>query len=766
MRIINMLVLILVGTPVLLGAGRRLRLDVPRTSGEGMVDLRAFIAFAPGEAERRGDLVLRDAAGRLVTADFRPTANWPDGSIRCLIVRAAIPARRVRDALILDPGPLTPGRINRSRSEGISYFRKRGVHRLNTGALAVTVDPDGPELVDEVTIRGKPFFLSGQGPKLRVLLDGTTYRAVPPRRVVVRRGKAAAEVHVRGFTRDDTGRSGPEYLVILEVLAGSSDMIWRIEIRGGESSGACEGIRFEWNPARARDRPRVALGGESLGRIASGTLRIRSTREGVTLGRIDPGGEGSVFAYDPSGCGGDVGTTCVPSTHLDVAVEGACLHTRLHLPRFEALHPWGLDVSAKGRMCIDLLSRSFDWEPDIVVGRVLGIAGDRKLAGKGVTRRITTRRDSGAARWALPFESPSEEILEGLSEDSLYLRYLALLKRLLDGLADERSRWSGFRDYGDYRTPFGHHANLEFDPAAGLLVTYLITGDDRLWDEAGIMLDHWLTHDLTGTSNTDLPAGVPFVHGRDHASGWIEAGHMWTDGALLRHRIGGGEAHLETARAIGRYLAGLPRSEYERAPERWAGWGLVALCALIEAGEEEFTDAANRLAALLRDHQSGAGWFCFERIEPKENESGPGPFGTNTWVTAAGAAEGLFRHHLLSGDERSREAVVRIAGWLVRDGWDPSVGRWRQRLHYATDRDRTPIPEEHPVFVPSEKMPFLALALARAARLAPGRDFGARARTAAEAALIGIDARFPRYPGAALAVVARCLPVVVLTVPP
>jgi hypothetical protein len=334
---------------------------------------------------------------------------------------------------------------------------------------------------------------------------------------------------------------------------------------------------------------------------------------------------------------------------------------------------------------------------------------------------------------------------------------LEISELLLDLYGKERKLWSGFRNFGDYRMECGWFANCEFDPAYGLLKRFMLTGRFKDLRIAGYMLKHWLRFDRTDSVDKRFPPGIPWVHDLDHCSGKIEYGHMWLDGALLFYLLTGEEPYREAAETIGRFLAESRLDHpHKNIRERSAGWALIALSALKEAGSSDFDMAINHLAARIREKQSREGYFCFDVSSGEEGAY----YAINTWVTAGITMEALFRHCVLTGDPRSLESLVLAAGWIKRSCRDRTTKRWFQNLHYAVEAPSHLMGRSG--FVRKENAAFLALGLARAGQLSGDDKLLRVARCTLEEGLRTLAAEPPLCPGRALAVILRCAPEVIL----
>jgi|GEM_PF-2653430 len=699
-----------------------------RGTGREPVLCRAYIGFERGELESAKGLLLCDGCASPVPSDFHPTARWDDGSVRCLAITAAVPFHRAKGCFTL----YHPRRTRRVEAPAaIQVSRRAEVVTVDTGSMTIVLDGREGRFITGFGRHGREIPELAEGWDLCLELDGLPYR---PRRcaLVVFEGRAAAEARFLGWLVDRAGGRGPSFELSLRFLAGSSCIAISLVFEGGDLEGASRGVVLRFHPPwRIVTAPVVvaALNG-SREQVASrsGTILLRSRPTGV------------VFEEKLR----DQETALPKSDGKHIVLKGCVPALGLELPRFGHLHPWSVTITPGGSVALSLLNESFAWSPGFSFRRDLTL----HLYGRGRSNPTPTQ-----TIWGLAADAAHRKLLHvrggAPSEtDPLMALYLEVTAGLRSSLRREWARWDGVLNYGDYRKAYGIWANGEYDPAAGLIKRYLWTGDAEDLAMAKRILDHWLIHDRAGREDPDADEGLPWMHGSEHRSGEIEIGHMWLEGALLYGLLTGERVYLDAAYRIGEYFAQQTSRLRSTRLERSVAWALIGLCALVDAGQERFRDAMDRVAAGLRRRQADSGLMVFKTTKYAEEEC----YEINTWVSAGITAEALFQHGRVAGDDRSWEAAAKLVKAVVSHGWDGERGRFAQRLFWSPRRGRLAGRSGR---LNGGVAALLSLGAIRAHRLTGNRGLRSIARTQLEKALLALDQRPPRYPGEELSMILR-----------
>jgi len=226
--------------------------------------------------------------------------------------------------------------------------------------------------------------------------------------------------------------------------------------------------------------------------------------------------------------------------------------------------------------------------------------------------------------------------------------------------AVELARPQRLDDRGCYRMEGGDFANGEYDLGGSLLWLGNALGDATWLATGETLARHSLDWDRTGEEGKEIPPGLFAQHGRDHASGRVEAGHQWVGGALGVARATGDLAALEAAHATVAALATWRSRDPTRfaGPERRVAW---PLCAALGVADATGSEAALTLARDLVGATGG-------RLLPDgfvDGDRRPFPRGerlwVNSWVSLGITVDALARAGTLLRDPAAHEAALRLA---------------------------------------------------------------------------------------------------------
>jgi len=550
-------------------------------AGSEPVMARGFISFPMGKGPKLAKLKVLDSSGRSCPSDFSVTGRWKDNSIRFLCFRTVVPEKLSEGKIKLGEG---------SPYKGLKKIAYRTINGndvlIDTGPLEVTLSNDSPGVIKELRVHGSTFFSKACSINLRVFL-GDLYRPESPRNIVIKKGNSETEAIIFGKTVSRSGVTGPDYLIKICFYPGSSRIYFRIKVSDSEMEGESRGIIFDVKPAWKQKKRSVKY----LGAVGSSSTTINLKEKFKLVSNK----KGVHYKYDEE-------EQALSSGNYTTVIVGAnSRHYSFTVPKFKYLHPWNISITPSGRLSFSLLSDFFIWEKGFGCERefVMRFKGNGRLK----ERPIRLDGPARAASFGLAGDFKNRMFpfalnKEGIENDPLYKTFISIKNNLLAKLIEEWAFWDGFRDYGDYRTDFGQFANCEFDPAYGLIKSFLICRQVKDLTAADTMLKHWIRFDCNGDDDLK-PPGVPWMHGLDHNSGKIEIGHMWVDGALLYSILTDEWEYKESARAIGKYLLSASLKHENGINERSAAWGLMALTALVDNGLNEFKNGMDRYAVAL-----------------------------------------------------------------------------------------------------------------------------------------------------------------------
>ncbi len=700
------------------------------------VMVRGFISFERGALPNGSCLVVLDAGKRPCAADIVPTARWDDGSIRCLAIKASVQARLSDRKIEL----LQDRRASARDVRGIECSAKsaEGAFEIDTGRVIMKMSPVSTGFIQEMKTTKRAIVYGEGALELDIHINGSVYKAYPPRTVLLRKGCCEAEVIVTGCSFSRFEGRGPSYELHLYLHADSPLIHCSLKIDGGRMEGSSEGVFLRIRPRCVGRKPCVKVVQGSNGRAV-----LLGTNKKVKLISKSSG----VFSF----CGKK--EQLLPLDGLTAMIlRGHSASIGVGCSMFGRLYPWNLSYEPGPELRISLLSDSFLWEEGLCFEREFTLICRCASAFKSLPSGMEGPARSAGFALSSDFRNRSVLFTEFGThppDDSLYRLYIAVTDELRSRLEGEQDQWDGFRDFGDYRLWHGQYANCEYDPAFGFLNRFLVNGDAGDLAMAETMLKHWIRFDCSGPADHETPNGLPWVHGKDHRSGEIEPGHMWVDGLLLFCLLTGENRFREAAAAIGSYLAEYAPGPGVRTNERSESWRLMALTALVRAGEPGLEQAMDSSAARLRARQSERGYFRYHEEEREEGAC----WVANTWVTAGITMEALFRHFVLTMDDRSFESVLRASDWLMNDCVDPISGNWFQNMFY--EKENPSLPLERKGRVREENGAFIALGLVRAGSLSKDEKTLNLARRVLMESLHEVRAHQDEYAGRALSVLLR-----------
>lgn len=427
-----------------------------------------------------------------------------------------------------------------------------------------------------------------------------------------------------------------------------------VELRFDDDGGTPLGVlRGEWSVAAGAEAIdlELAFAVERDGRLdrLSVAGRVRGERPRLSLGREEPaaeaGGERVLRAplADLVSAQG-AGASREP---LTLRVGSGLETVELNWSDFALARPSAARLSEEGRT-------GGRFQLDLVAEPLL------LRAGQTVRRRLLLRvaRADGVARtraWLVPAARPRG--FDGATR--------AVLDAWRDFLTAELLAPARVDDRGCYLTPKGERADGEYDLAGNLFWLGAREGDARWLDLARTCARHTLDFDRIAAPVGGAPPGLFFMHGEEHQSGRVEAGHQWIEGLLGLARHEGALDACEAARSLVRALDSwrTERASFE-GPERRLAWPLLAAAAALEVSDDE---AAKRLAngcgGDLIARQRRAGFIDGDRRTMREGSL----VWVNSWVSAGITANALARAAPHVG-ARLDEAARRLVGFVASEG--------------------------------------------------------------------------------------------------
>ena len=277
----------------------RVPLLLPRgvQAGDGVAPLNFGVPFPKGALADLSKLRVVDAQGKPLPATFSVRGRWgyhPQASVRWLGVDLQSPSAGAwwpdREAVAYHlefggaAGPASKSVVQAKQTE-------QGV-RVDTGAVAFTVRKNGFNLVDEVTLDGKPVLggAAGMGPYI-VDHEGSIYRAANDREVqlsIEEQNDLRVVVRAEGwYVKDGTDGSNRSFTLPTDRI---SRFITRIEACAGQPTVRVQHtwiITYDSFLVRLRDvgmaLPAAVKGQAEFGVLGADPVRAAVPQDGVHL---------------------------------------------------------------------------------------------------------------------------------------------------------------------------------------------------------------------------------------------------------------------------------------------------------------------------------------------------------------------------------------------------------------------------------------------------------------------------------------------------
>ncbi len=308
----------------------------------------------------------------------------------------------------------------------------------------------------------------------------------------------------------------------------------------------------------------------------------------------------------------------------DIVWRSGCGRGELELRLLDAVvaRPSGGSLAVDGRCVVGLVA-----EP-LTLHR-----------GQVVRRRLRVRTAAALARVV---ERPYLVTTVAAGQAPLLPSCLAPLTAWQPFLTTMVARPQRIDDRGCYREANGESANGEYDLGGSLLWLGRRLCDGRWLALGETLARHTCDWDRAFDAPAGVPAGLFAQHGRDHASGKVEAGHQWIGGALGLARATGDLHALataeETVAALANWRAQMPSAF--AGPERRVAWPLRAAVELAASTESSSAKSlARALVAEMAARQLPDGFIDGDRRPFAVGER----LWVNSWVSLGITVDALAR---------------------------------------------------------------------------------------------------------------------------
>ncbi len=618
----------------------------------------------PDELDR---LYLVDADGHSVPMQARSLAQWPDGSVKWVLV-----------SFIGQPGEyvLHVGKEAQPQSQH-RLIETLGEHRfrVDTGRLQLTLDVVGSPRIGEAFIDGKAVDLNGVD--FSLTYAGGRRLSLADSRVeeirLLENGSERAVMWVRGrylsdgnpdleytlqwrFYRDQplvwidatfTNRLGRKVDLadIRFAVAGDFGPTLGVPLQSAEPIERISASE-DWTLIQANEHGFKAFedGAETIsGRRFPGWVVFEDDGRGLFFAGVRHFWEQYPKSVSLTGTGLEFGLWAVESGLILEVADGFQKTHELVLGRVEN------DLQAQARAA--LLSQPY----------VLGFDAEY-LAGTGALGIMAPASSAEYPPFRASYEASVEEA------------YTAYLRQ-----RESRGEY-GMHNFGDTTFSWGwgpsyiFWSNQEYDHHYGFLMQYLRSGDIRFWQIGDQAARHYRDIDVIHHSTNPLIVGAPRSHNTKHvvADGWypdhnlggVAVHHAWVEGLWLHYLLTGDELTYEAARGAADWFAAEVERDrwYRGGVERGPGWTMVALMGSYRAtSDEKYLKAAQVVADDVYLRQDPIRGVYSVPVDGRPSYEGGQAFMSGI------LSRGMARLYVETGDPRAALATARFYDWLTRE---------------------------------------------------------------------------------------------------
>ena len=260
----------------------------------------------------------------------------------------------------------------------------------------------------------------------------------------------------------------------------------------------------------------------------------------------------------------------------------------------------------------------------------------------------------------------------------------------------------GMENWGDnpliwgYQTKYRMWSNCEYDLAHTAFQEYLRSGNSaycyRAIQAARHVRDVDTIHHSTVAPET---VGAPHHHWIHHCIQPPNSGHLWSEGIVEHYWLTGDKRSLDVVWKLGDYLIGLVDRGSHQGAERSAGWPLIALMGIYKATlDDRYLQTAKKLVDDVVAWQDPLRGVWSTAISEQPAYEG----GTTFMVTIL--TRGLVRYWEVTGDERAAAAVVRAVDWMIDEAVQTPPGEPPESFYKQTPLCASirPIQSEAPAY--------------------------------------------------------------------
>lgn len=662
----------------------------------------------------QGELAMGDLESLLLTdrdkyfpLQAKPTALWPDGSIKWLltVMQVDLPANEEKDIYLIldDEKEWKPGIEARlgAQNEQVKVIRNGKGMSLENGEFCLEMAEGGsrtiferirtPEHTYEKTEIQGPVIVNKKGDKFTPVLEPEGWEileAGPIRAIVRAKGK-----HVRG------GKSWFDFSVTLTVWAGKpwinldyqfinrekDETVSRRPVM--EINNEQAGLKYNQDyafqeiraislfiePSDKNEAVRHGIYTSSFnfhGKKAVGTQRLREeiTADTVvsTANEMFPEVLFSIFVCDWDN-----------QTH---ALSAGIYQAYQNFPK-------ALESSEKG-IRIDLV-------PD--TGKFLKVPQGAARTSRcylyfhkpGLGEHELVDRAHQFEMPPIPVLDIGEYIKSGVLGKYVFDPYHPEIERFLYRYVDSRAKGLGMMHFGD--GPEWEYIkqgrskgkliwiNNEYDMPHNFMIMLARSGDRRYFDYMKAAVEHWYDVDICHYSEEPYRQGLLYTHSIDHVSGQPVPSHQWVEGFLDYYHMTGNVVGYETAMSIGEGLLKLMELPLYHAAAtvepREIGWAMRTFVALYkETGEERWLDACRPIVKVYI--QWAREWGNWMTPYP-DNYMDRVPFMIHVGIV------GLYQYYEITGEQEAKSTILAVIDDMIRHCYIPRIDMFFGKQHPA-----------------------------------------------------------------------------------
>jgi hypothetical protein len=654
------------------------RAQVKLTVADAVADRPAWpvsggIPIARGELAAASKCQLLDTGGRVVAAQFRELAYWPDGSVKWVLVslvhEGASPDYVLEYGQAVDTPSVDGGIVVTETDDGLV---------IATGALEATLSREHFAPPGQVTVGGQVVISGGEG---LVLVDGegrryTSAGAPATRFEVEESGPVRTVIRAEGPFAGSDG-SFLKYRCRMYFYRGFAGIPTTVSLLAHEGESTFPPTLL---PVKSLTWPMTGVAD------AGNSRWVQDDIDHWTLEGADREGHG------PSAAGAGDLTLAVRDFWQEYpkgfALDGQTVTAEI-FPELPA------DVYAE-YTDPKLLTMNYYWFRD---GNYLIASGTEPTTDVLVylaDAEVTEAWQQPPVLACVPEHYCASGAFGALepSRPGRFEHFDEFVREGLDGL--ERGR-QGQREYSwmNYGDSYGERGvnwtNQEYDMQWGLLVNYARTGDVAFLDRGLQAADHTVNIDMINWSARPDLLGIQKEHAPWHVGGydtprpegakyWFRTGiwntgHVWTQGTEMAYCLTGDRRYFESIELLAEFLARTRTSFMERWMHRNYGWLTIAVLGSYNTSANPYYLNAARffMQNVIDRIDPGTGAL----IHPiGECEHRPRHMGGKSFMTGVVMAGATLMDDIEPSDDLKR-SITLSADWLYARMWNAEKNGFR-----------------------------------------------------------------------------------------